>query len=62
MVKVTTPTTATTSLAGLTDDVEALLDPVEPQGHISYDAECGALLLAAGAALLAPPAPRPKKR
>lgn len=45
----------------LTEDVEALLNPAEPDGVFRDSSECAALLLVAAAALLSPPAPRPKK-
>ncbi|AJE81390.1 MULTISPECIES: hypothetical protein [Streptomyces] len=45
----------------LTEDVEALLNPAEADGEFHDSAECAALLLVAGALLLSPPTPRPKK-
>ncbi|MBB1243934.1 hypothetical protein GL263_10250 [Streptomyces durbertensis] len=45
----------------LEEDVEAALNPGEAQGYYRDTRECAALLLIAGAALLSPPAPRPKK-
>lgn len=52
-----TPTTE-----ALTEDVEALLNPAEPDGVFRDSSECAALLLIGGALLLSPPTPRPKKR
>ncbi|WP_405875249.1 MULTISPECIES: hypothetical protein [unclassified Streptomyces] len=45
-------------------DIEAALDPVEPDGVYRDSRECGALLLISGegSLLLSPPTPRPKKR
>lgn len=56
----TQPLTAPTREA-FTEDVEALLNPVEPDGVFRDSSECAALLLVAGALLLSPPTPRPKK-
>lgn len=53
----TAPTTE-----ALTEDVEALLNPAEPDGVFRDSSECAALLIFAGAVLLSPPTPRPKKR
>jgi hypothetical protein len=46
----------------LTDEVEALLNAPEPGGVFRDSSECAGLLLVAGAALLSPPTPRPKKQ
>ncbi|WP_037677433.1 hypothetical protein [Streptomyces griseus] len=51
-------------LAPLADlDIEAALDPAEPDGVYRDSRECAALAIIAGggAVLLAPPTPRPKK-
>ncbi|MCF6523357.1 hypothetical protein [Streptomyces sp. JJ36] len=45
----------------LAGDVDALLNPAEPDGVFRDSRECASLLLAKGAALLSPPTPRPKK-
>ncbi|GAB3644318.1 hypothetical protein [Streptomyces sparsus] len=45
----------------LETDVEAALNPAEADGTFRDSRECAALLLIAGAALLSPPTPRPKK-
>lgn len=45
----------------LEEDLEATLNPGEAEGFYRDSRECGALLLAGGAALLSPPTPRPKK-
>ncbi|KFG71843.1 hypothetical protein [Streptomyces mutabilis] len=44
-------------------DIEAVLDPVEPDGVFRDSRECAALALQAGTTklLLSPPTPRPKK-
>ncbi|MCZ9352742.1 hypothetical protein ACH4NS_16085 [Streptomyces mutabilis] len=44
-------------------DIEAVLDPVEPDGVFRDSRECAALALQSGATklLLSPPTPRPKK-
>ncbi|MFV0132358.1 hypothetical protein ACLGIH_03690 [Streptomyces sp. HMX87] len=44
-------------------DIEAELDPVEPDGVFRDSRECAALALQGGAGklLLSPPTPRPKK-
>ncbi|QIJ66817.1 hypothetical protein [Streptomyces sp. JB150] len=44
-------------------DIEAALDPVEPDGVFRDSRECAALALEGGAIklLLSPPTPRPKK-
>lgn len=44
-------------------DVEAALDPTEPDGVYRDSRECAALALTSGTTslLLSPPAPRPKK-
>jgi 3-oxoacyl-[acyl-carrier-protein] synthase III len=55
-------TPATQTLAPeLATEVEALLDTAEPEGAFDNSAECAALLLLAGALLLSPPEPKPKK-
>ncbi|MBK3643730.1 hypothetical protein ACFY2T_25475 [Streptomyces sp. NPDC001260] len=45
-------------------DIEAVLDPAEPDGVYRDSRECAALALASGTntLLLSPPTPRPKKR
>ncbi|MGV9558273.1 hypothetical protein [Streptomyces sp. NPDC003401] len=51
-------------LTGLrADDLEAVLDPAEPDGVFRDSRECAALALAhgGGSLLLSPPTPRPKK-
>ncbi|MFF3334004.1 hypothetical protein ACFYWX_31385 [Streptomyces sp. NPDC002888] len=50
-----------THLAGL--DIEAALDPAEPDGVFRDSRECAALAIAGGGGfvLLSPPTPRPKK-
>ncbi|MBB0243802.1 hypothetical protein FNQ90_06700 [Streptomyces alkaliphilus] len=45
----------------LETDVEAALNPTEADGVFRDSRECAALLLLAGALLLSPPTPRPKK-
>lgn len=62
MTNVQTPVTAPAPVAGLTEEVEAMLNPAEQEGRFHNDAECAGLILKAGAELLAPPPPRPKKR
>jgi hypothetical protein len=47
--------------ADLADEVEALLDAVEPEATFRNSIECSSLGLLAGAALLSPPTPKPKK-
>lgn len=44
-------------------DIEAALDPAEPEGAFRDSRECAALAIVAGggAVLLSPPTPRPKK-
>ncbi|MDK1472660.1 hypothetical protein QNO07_04335 [Streptomyces sp. 549] len=42
-------------------DVDAALNPAEADGTYRDSRECAALLLLAGALLLSPPTPRPKK-
>ncbi|MEV6963292.1 hypothetical protein AB0M97_29875 [Streptomyces sp. NPDC051207] len=46
-----------------TADIEAALDPAEPDGVYRDSRECAALALAGGqgGVLLSPPTPRPKK-
>lgn len=46
------------------DDLEAVLDPAEPDGVFRDSRECAALALSegGGSLLLSPPTPRPKKR
>ncbi|MFD5266433.1 hypothetical protein [Streptomyces sp. NPDC058335] len=51
-------------LTGLrADELEAVLDPAEPDGVFRDSRECGALALNGGSIslLLSPPTPRPKK-
>lgn len=45
----------------LVPDVEAALNPVEADGVYRDSRQSALLLLAAGAVLLSPPTPRPKK-
>ncbi|MBB1256412.1 hypothetical protein [Streptomyces alkaliterrae] len=45
----------------LETEVEAALNPGEAEGFYRDTRECLGLLLVAGAALLSPPTPRPKK-
>ncbi|KIF75868.1 hypothetical protein QR77_22205 [Streptomyces sp. 150FB] len=47
--------------AELATQVEAMLETAEPDGSFRNTTECAALLLFAGAVLLAPPSPKPKK-
>ncbi|MFF7446702.1 MULTISPECIES: hypothetical protein [unclassified Streptomyces] len=44
-------------------DIEAVLDPAEPDGVYRDSRQCGALALSSGTTnlLLSPPTPRPKK-
>ncbi|MFE7648478.1 hypothetical protein [Streptomyces phaeoluteigriseus] len=45
------------------DELEAVLDPAEPDGVFRDSRECAALALSSGGTtlLLSPPTPRPKK-
>jgi hypothetical protein len=52
----------TPTAEALTEDVEALLEPAEPEGVFRDSSECLALLVLEGGLLLSPPTPRPKKR
>ncbi|MEV8309678.1 hypothetical protein AB0P36_20580 [Streptomyces flavidovirens] len=45
----------------LTDEIESLLDPAEPEGVFHDTRECAAKTLLLGALLASPPTPRPKK-
>ncbi|MFX4294460.1 MULTISPECIES: hypothetical protein [Streptomyces] len=51
----------TQDLKTLDFDVEEALNPTEAEGTFRDSRECAALLLLAGALLLSPPTPRPKK-
>lgn len=51
----------TTDAPALGQDVEALLNQPEPEGIYRETERCAALLLLAGALLLSPPTPRPKR-
>ncbi|MFF9063411.1 hypothetical protein ACIRPQ_32860 [Streptomyces sp. NPDC101213] len=60
----TTTDHRTDELTGLrADDLEAVLDPAEPDGVFRDSRECAALALSSGGGslLLSPPTPRPKK-
>ncbi|MFJ4840795.1 hypothetical protein [Streptomyces sp. NPDC088746] len=61
MVPVETPCDLSTDTGRLAAQVEALLDPQETEGVFHDSPECNSLLLTAGAVLLSPPTPRPKK-
>lgn len=59
MMPVETSRTLPTS-TDMAADVESLLNPAEADGTFRDSAECAALLLGGGKALLSPPTPRPK--
>jgi len=54
---------ATKDTTGVRTDLDAALDPAEPDGVFRDSRECAALALLSGetALLLSPPTPRPKK-
>jgi hypothetical protein len=51
----------TRDVKALEADVEAALNAPEAEGTYRDSRECAGLLLIAGAALLSPPTPKPKK-
>jgi tellurite resistance protein len=51
----------TRDVKSLESEVEAALNPAEADGEFRDSRECAALLLIAGALLLSPPSPKPKK-
>ncbi|MBM9617503.1 MULTISPECIES: hypothetical protein [Streptomyces] len=59
----TKPVTQQPRTTALDTDLEAALNPVEPEGFYRDTRECASLALIAGggALLLSPPTPRPKK-
>ncbi|GAA4686910.1 hypothetical protein GCM10023347_47980 [Streptomyces chumphonensis] len=61
MLPLNEPLTDQATREALAQDVDAALNATEADGTFRDTSECAGLLLLAGAVLLSPPAPRPKK-